>query len=87
MQQDRWATNWLQSSFAEKFLGVPSDNCNMSQQSILKVSHILSCTSKSVASRLREVILAFCLVLVRLCLEDCVLFWILLYEMDFDILE
>lgn len=64
MHQDRWGTNWLQSIFAAKFLGGISadNNSNTSQQSILRVSHILGCTNRSVASRLREVILALCLV-------------------------
>lgn len=88
MQQDRRDTSWLQSSFAEKFLGVPADNnSNVSQQSILKVGRILGCTSKIVASRLREGILARCLELVRPCLKDCALFWVPMYKMDIDMLE
>lgn len=71
MQQDRLGTTWLQSSWGPsrqqsprlqspglRHPGVPADNSNMSHQCILKVSCVLGYTSKSVLSRLREVILA-----------------------------
>ncbi|KAK4831463.1 LOW QUALITY PROTEIN: hypothetical protein QYF61_017711, partial [Mycteria americana] len=81
----------LESSLAEKDLGVLVNTwLNMSQQCVLaakKANSILSCMRKSVASRLREVILPLCSVLVRPHLEHCVQFWAPQYKRDMDILK
>ena len=50
---------------------------NMSQKCTLAVMNcILGCIRKSIASRLRKVIIPLCGALLRLHLEYCVQFWI-----------
>ena len=63
---------------------------DMSQESALtaqKANHSLGCIQRSMASRLREVILPFYSALVRLHLEYCVQMWSPQYNRDVDLLE
>jgi len=64
MHQYKFGADLLERSFSEKPLGVLVDNrLAMNQQSALvakKANGILRCIKKSVASRLRNVILLFC---------------------------
>jgi len=73
------AREWIESSPEEEDLGVLVDEkLNMTRQYVLrpqKANRILGCIKSSVASRAREVILAFCSTLVRPHLESCVQLW------------
>jgi len=79
------------SGSAEKNPGVLVDTkLTMSQQHALAVRRddgFLGCIRRSVASRLRELILPFCSTLVRPHLECCVQFWAPQYNRDVNILE
>jgi len=74
--QYRLGDEGIESSPAEKDLGVLVDEkLDMSQQRALTAqtaNHILGCIQRSVASRLREVILPLCSALVRPHLESSV---------------
>ena len=79
MHQYRLGNDLLEMSSVEKNLGVLVYNSLvMSQQCALvakKASGILLCLKKSMASRLREVILPLCSVLMRSHLKYCVQVW------------
>ncbi|KAK4833093.1 hypothetical protein QYF61_027759 [Mycteria americana] len=52
-----------------------------------KANHILGCVKRNVASRLREVILPLCSVLMRPHLQYCIQLWGPQYKTDMDLLE
>jgi len=76
MHQYTLGADLLESSSVERDLGVlVNDKLTMIQQCALvakKASGILRCIKKSVASRLREVLLPLCSALVRPHVEYCV---------------
>jgi len=82
--QHTLGTNNLQSSFAEKALGVLVDNMlNMNQQRIFtgkEANTVLGIIRKSVASRLRKVVLPLNSVLVRPYQECCAQSWAAQYK-------
>ncbi|KAK4811082.1 hypothetical protein QYF61_016368 [Mycteria americana] len=78
MHQYMLGAAWLESSFAEKDLGVlVGTRLNMSQQ----------CALVAEGRRLRKVILPLSSALVRPHVESCVQFWAPQYKRDMDILE
>ncbi|GAB0178190.1 mitochondrial enolase superfamily member 1 [Grus japonensis] len=90
MYQYMLGNSWLESSFAEKDLGVLEDTkLNMSQRCALAAKRgngTLGCV-RSAASRLREVILPLYSALVRLHLECWVQLWGPQYKRDMDTLH
>ena len=86
----RLGHEWIESSPEEKDLGVLVDEklnepamCARSQ----KANRILGCTTRSVASRSREVILPLYSTLMRPHLEYCVQLWGPQHKKDMDLLE
>jgi len=91
MHQYRVGTDLLESSSAERDLGVLVDNkLTMSQQCALvakMTSGILGCIKKSVASRSRKVLLPLYSALVKPHLEYSVQFWTPQFKKDEELLE
>jgi len=87
----RLGKKWIESSPAEKDLGVLMDEkLDTSQQCVLaaqKANRILDCIPSSVASRSREEILPLCLALVRPHLESWIQLWSPQHRTDMDLLE
>ncbi|KAF4791660.1 hypothetical protein TURU_128419 [Turdus rufiventris] len=91
IHQNRLGTDLLKSSSIEKDLGVlVGSKLSMSQQCDLmakKAYGTLDCIRKSIARKLREVILPLYSAPTRPHLEHCVQFWAPEYKRDMELLE
>ncbi|KAJ7406044.1 hypothetical protein BTVI_66930 [Pitangus sulphuratus] len=83
--QYKLGDEWMESRpvLVDEKLGVTHEYVLKAQ----KANHILGCTTSSVSSRLRELILPLCSLLVRSHLEYCVQPWGPQHNKDVDLLE
>jgi len=89
--QHRLGDEGIESSPAKKDLGVlMNEKVDMSHQCVLaaqRANHILGCIKRTVASRLREVVLPLCSALMRPHLEPYVQLWSPQHRKDMELLE
>ena len=77
----------MERSAAEKDLGVLADRSQQCALAAQKANRILGCVKSSAASKVRDVILPLCSVLLRPHLEYCVHMWSPQYRKDIELWE